>query len=106
MSIIIMILLLSLLILSVSIVSATVEAKEISVQKATDLACYYVNQKTTLRQGVSIKLAYTAPSSSCRGLTDYYAFNVGDNQGFILVSAVACFVAIVKSPFLFCNIVV
>ena len=80
-------LLLSLLILSVSIVSATVEAKEISVQKATDLACYYVNQKTTLRQGVSIKLAYTAPSSSCRGLTDYYAFNVGDNQGFILVSA-------------------
>ncbi len=70
-------------------------AKKIDPEKAKDVVTNFVQSKEQLRSATdaSVKLVYTAcehssslKSSGAQDVVYYYIFNVGDNNGFVIVS--------------------
>ena len=61
-------------------------AEGIDPNQAARIAANHLSQQHTLRSVPQLTLAYTAQSTLRSAESDYYAFNIGVNQGYILIA--------------------
>ena len=70
-----------------------VKAKDISISEAQYIAINFIRNNPvgiSPSSNYSLKLAYTAKSSTILGKNSYYVFNKGVNDGYIIISADDC----------------
>ena len=70
-----------------------VNAKDISISDAQTIATNFIKENSvniSPSANSSLKLAYTAKSTTILGKNSYYVFNKGVNDGFIIISADDC----------------
>jgi len=76
-----------LLLMTVALMATSVQAAQVTEAQAMDVARHFVNggtSKLKATPGAKLTLAHAAKSSD--GKADYYVFNRGDHDGFIIVS--------------------